>query len=102
MSKSIWVQAAGLGYVEMAREILDRYPAIVTAPDNEGRTPLHYAAVCRDGGVMYDLLTEYGADEAKLDNVRLVLFFEAQNFEDRVADTVKFDLLNLRKMLWKS
>lgn len=56
----------------MAKEILVRYPSIVNAPDNEGRTPLHYAAICRDGGLMYDLLVDYGADENKLDNVRKI------------------------------
>ncbi|XP_058794332.1 uncharacterized protein LOC131666023 isoform X2 [Phymastichus coffea] len=61
-------KAAGLGYVELAKEILDKYPAIVSAQDGDGRIPLHYAAVCRDGGVMFDLLVEYGSDESKLDN----------------------------------
>ena len=53
----------------MVKEILDRNPSIVNAQDNDGRTPLHYAAACREGGVMYDLLMEYGADENKLDHV---------------------------------
>lgn len=58
-----------MGYTDIAREILERYPATVTAQDNEGKTPLHYAAALKDDGVMYDLLTENGADESKLDNV---------------------------------
>lgn len=53
----------------MAREILERYPAAALAQDNEGKTPLHYGAAQRDGGAMYDLVVEYGADESKLDNV---------------------------------
>lgn len=62
-------KAAGLGYTDIAREILERYPETVAAQDNEGKTALHYAAALKDDGVMYDLLTEYGADESKLDNV---------------------------------
>lgn len=62
-------KAAGLGYTDIAREILERCPATVAAQDNEGKTPLHYAAALKDDGVMYDLLTEHGADESKLDNV---------------------------------
>lgn len=42
------------------------------AQDNDGKTPLHYAAALKDGGAMYDLLVEYGADESKLDNVSTV------------------------------
>lgn len=58
-----------MGYSDIAREILERYPAAVAAQDNEGKTPLHYAAALKDDGAMYDLLTDYGADESKLDNV---------------------------------
>lgn len=58
-----------MGYTELAREILEKYPAVVAAQDNEGKTALHYAAALKDEGVMYDLLTQYGADESKLDNV---------------------------------
>lgn len=64
-----YLKAAGLGYTDVAREILDRCPATVAAQDNEGKSPLHYAAALKDDGVMYDLLTEHGADESKLDNV---------------------------------
>lgn len=39
------------------------------AQDNDGKTPLHYAAAAKDDGTLYNLLVEYGADESKLDNV---------------------------------
>lgn len=39
--------------------------------DNDGKTPLHYAAAVKDGGTLYDLLAEHGADESKLDNVSM-------------------------------
>lgn len=58
-----------MGYTDIAREILERYPETVTAQDNEGKTPLHYAAALKDDGAMYNLLAEHGADESKLDNV---------------------------------
>ncbi|XP_043270896.1 uncharacterized protein [Venturia canescens] len=61
-------KAAGLGYTEIAREIIDKYPAALSLQDNDGRTPLHYAAIAKDEGATYDLLVEHGADENKLDN----------------------------------
>ncbi|XP_015185823.1 PREDICTED: uncharacterized protein LOC107071377 isoform X2 [Polistes dominula] len=81
-------KAAGLGYLEVAREILERYPSVVTAQDNEGKTPLHYAAALKDDGTMYNLLTEYGADESKLDNKQK----EAAFYKNRPSDV---DLSNL-------
>lgn len=62
-----------MGYTDIACEILEKYPAAVAAQDNEGKTPLHYAAALKDDGAMYDLLTEHGADESKLDNVSISL-----------------------------
>lgn len=61
-----------MGHTDIAREILEKYSATVAAQDNEGKTPLHYAAAIKDGGEMYDLLTEHGADESKLDNVSVI------------------------------
>lgn len=60
-----------MGFEDIAREILERNPETVAAQDNEGKTPLHYAAALKDGGAMYDLLVENGADESKLDNVSI-------------------------------
>ncbi|XP_011056028.1 PREDICTED: uncharacterized protein LOC105147016 isoform X4 [Acromyrmex echinatior] len=81
-------KAAGLGYTDIAREILERCPATVMAQDNEGKTPLHYAAALKDDGVMYDLLTEHGADESKLDNRQKAPAF----YKNRPSDV---DLSNL-------
>ncbi|XP_033220380.1 uncharacterized protein LOC117174999 isoform X2 [Belonocnema kinseyi] len=61
-------KAAGLGNLEIAREILELYPDAVFAQANDGKTPLHYAAAAKDDGLMYNLLVEFGADEGKLDN----------------------------------
>ena len=68
-------QAAGLGHMEIAREILELYPAAVLAQDNDGKTPLHYAAAVKDDGLMYNLLVEFGADEGKLDNVSKFIYW---------------------------
>ncbi|XP_063974587.1 uncharacterized protein LOC135161174 isoform X6 [Diachasmimorpha longicaudata] len=81
-------KAAGFGYLDIAREILERYPAAVLAQDNDGKTPLHYGAAVRDGGAMYELLTEYGADESKLDNKNKAAAF----YKNRPGD---IDLTNL-------
>ncbi|KAK2575088.1 hypothetical protein KPH14_008818 [Odynerus spinipes] len=81
-------KAAGLGYLEVAREILERYPSVVTAQDNDGKTPLHYAAALKDDNAMYNLLTEYGADESKLDNKQKAAAF----YKNRPSDV---DLSNL-------
>ncbi|OAD60251.1 hypothetical protein WN48_06100, partial [Eufriesea mexicana] len=61
-------KAAGLGHTEIARVILAKNPSVVEAQDNDGKTPLHYAAGAKDDGTLYNLLTEYGADESKLDH----------------------------------
>ncbi|GIY37785.1 tankyrase-1 [Caerostris extrusa] len=42
--------------------LLDRYPSVVHARDHRGRTPLHYAAVLSDGGEIYKMLLDHGAD----------------------------------------
>ncbi|XP_044592155.1 uncharacterized protein LOC123270250 isoform X1 [Cotesia glomerata] len=61
-------KAAGLGYIDIATKIVEKYSQAALAVDNEGKTPLHYAAALKDGGSMYDLLVEYGVDESKLDH----------------------------------
>lgn len=64
-----------MGYADIAREILDKHPATVAGQDNDGKTPLHYAAALKDDSAMYDFLVEHGADESKLDNVSDILSF---------------------------
>lgn len=62
-------QAAGLGHTDIVQYILDRYPNAVFTKDHEGRTALHYAAILKDNGEMFNLLKEYRADDAILDKV---------------------------------
>lgn len=49
--------------------IADRYPQGINDVDNDGRTPLHYAATVRDEQHTYNTLVGLGADEAVVDNV---------------------------------
>ncbi|KAI4461136.1 atp:guanido phosphotransferase n-terminal domain [Holotrichia oblita] len=61
-------KAAGLGYHDIARYIVEQYPKSLQITDNDGRTPLHYAAIVKDGGQMFEYLLSAGADESILDN----------------------------------
>ncbi|XP_035230763.1 LOW QUALITY PROTEIN: uncharacterized protein LOC118202692, partial [Stegodyphus dumicola] len=55
------------GHTDIVKYIIDNFPEALDGPDNEGRTPLHYAAVMRDGGSYYRILLMAGADEAVKD-----------------------------------
>ena len=46
----------------------------LTIKDRMGRTPFHYAAICNDGGVFYDLLKQHGADSSIVDSVSFKKF----------------------------
>ncbi|XP_073956845.1 uncharacterized protein isoform X6 [Choristoneura fumiferana] len=61
-------KAAGLGHVSIMKYIADRYPQGINDVDNDGRTPLHYAATVRDDQHTYNTLVGLGADEAVVDN----------------------------------
>lgn len=55
--------------MDIVEYILNEYPECISAIDNEGRTPLHYAALLKDDGKMTKYLIDNGADESALDNV---------------------------------
>ncbi|XP_047991673.1 protein starmaker [Leguminivora glycinivorella] len=61
-------KAAGLGHVSILKYIADRYPQGINDVDNDGRTPLHYAAIVRDEQHTFSTLVGLGADESVLDN----------------------------------
>ncbi|XP_023934785.2 uncharacterized protein LOC112043546 isoform X2 [Bicyclus anynana] len=61
-------KAAGLGHNGILKYIIERYPQGINDVDNEGRTPLHYAAVVKDDQHTYNTLTSAGADESAVDN----------------------------------
>lgn len=65
----MFFKAAGLGHLEIADFIVQRYPNCVAAVDCNGRTPLHYAALVKDDGQMFDFLVKAGVDESALDSV---------------------------------
>lgn len=46
-----------------------RFPETTSATDNNGRTPLHYAATLKDNGHFYNLLNHLGANPKVEDNV---------------------------------
>ncbi|KAG8194826.1 hypothetical protein JTE90_017265 [Oedothorax gibbosus] len=55
------------GHTDIVKYVIDNFPEALDGPDNEGRTPLHYAAVMRDGGTYYRTLLMAGADETVKD-----------------------------------
>ncbi|XP_063536102.1 uncharacterized protein LOC134745920 isoform X2 [Cydia strobilella] len=61
-------KAAGLGHVSIMKYIADRYPQGINDVDNDGRTPLHYAAIVRDEQHTFNTLVGLGADESVVDN----------------------------------
>lgn len=67
-------KAAGLGHKGIAEYIVQRYPSAVSAIDALGRTPLHYAALLKDDGQMFDFLVQAGVDESVLDSVEITRF----------------------------
>ncbi|XP_028173536.1 serine/threonine-protein phosphatase 6 regulatory ankyrin repeat subunit A [Ostrinia furnacalis] len=61
-------KAAGLGHGGILKYIAERYPQGINDVDNDGRTPLHYAAAVKDEQHTYNTLVGYGADEGIVDN----------------------------------
>lgn len=62
--------AAIFGNTSIVRYLAGRFPETVQVADDNGRTPLHYAAVLKDNGHYYNLLVHLGADTRIEDNVR--------------------------------
>ncbi|CAK1556391.1 unnamed protein product [Leptosia nina] len=65
---TVFHKAAGLGHCGILKYIIERYPQGISEQDNEGRTPLHYAAIVRDDQHTFKTLIGFGADEGAVDN----------------------------------
>ncbi|CAG4971061.1 unnamed protein product [Parnassius apollo] len=61
-------KAAGLGHCGILKYIVEKYPQGINDVDNNGRTPLHYAATVKDEQHTYNTLVGLGADESVVDN----------------------------------
>ncbi|XP_045498515.1 uncharacterized protein LOC123696406 [Colias croceus] len=61
-------KAAGLGHGGILKYLIERYPQGINEIDNDGRTPLHYAAIVKDDQHTFKTLSSFGADEGALDN----------------------------------
>uniref|UniRef100_A0A182P317 Uncharacterized protein n=1 Tax=Anopheles epiroticus TaxID=199890 RepID=A0A182P317_9DIPT len=57
------------GHAGIVRYLAGRFPETLTATDDDGRTPLHYAATLKDNGHFYNLLTHLGANPKMEDNL---------------------------------
>nr|XP_045618567.1 uncharacterized protein LOC123770574 [Procambarus clarkii] len=57
--------AAGAGNAQLVRHLVNLYPDGVNVEDNDGRTPLHHAALSKEVGARqaYDLLKREGASD---------------------------------------
>ncbi|KAI1292899.1 Serine/threonine-protein phosphatase 6 regulatory ankyrin repeat subunit B [Halotydeus destructor] len=56
------------GHLDVLVFIVSQFPETIDGPDNEGRTPLHYAAVVGDNdNQYYELLKKAGAQDTVLD-----------------------------------
>ncbi|KAJ8930274.1 hypothetical protein NQ314_016941 [Rhamnusium bicolor] len=70
------------GKEDIAEYIVNEYPNSVNITDNDGRTPLHYAALLKDNGRMTNFLIEHGADESALDSKqKTAAYYKTRNSE---------------------
>ncbi|XP_013793203.1 putative ankyrin repeat domain-containing protein 31, partial [Limulus polyphemus] len=77
------------GHSDVMAYIISQFPETMDGPDNEGRTPLHYAAVVTDGGKYYSILIHAGADNTIKDKYGHI----PQDYLDQP------DLLTIRDLL---
>ncbi|XP_050095097.1 uncharacterized protein LOC126577477 [Anopheles aquasalis] len=61
--------ATVFGHAGIVRYLAGRFPETLSATDDNGRTPLHYAATLKDNGHFYNLLTHLGANPKVEDNL---------------------------------
>ncbi|KAH8308888.1 hypothetical protein KR059_002762, partial [Drosophila kikkawai] len=80
------------GHTDIVRYLASRFPETMTITDNDGRTPLHYAATIKDNGHFYHMLLQLGANPKSLDK----LGHSAEFYLDR--DKAK-NILNYTELL---
>lgn len=61
--------ATVFGNTSIVRYLAGRFPETLQVADDNGRTPLHYAAVISDNGHYYNLLMHLGANNKVDDKV---------------------------------
>ncbi|XP_023177644.1 ankyrin repeat-containing protein YCR051W isoform X3 [Drosophila hydei] len=57
------------GHSDIVRYLASRFPETMAITDNDGRTPLHYAATIKDNGHFYNVLSQLGANPKALDKL---------------------------------
>ncbi|RWS09895.1 Tankyrase-1-like protein [Dinothrombium tinctorium] len=55
------------GQRDIIKYLLEKFGSVIHSRDHRGRTALHYAAVVPDGGELYRMLVDAGADEKATD-----------------------------------
>lgn len=63
--------ATVFGNTSIVRYLAGRFPETVQQVDDQGRTPLHYAATLADNGHYFNLLLHLGANAGHKDNVSI-------------------------------
>ncbi|XP_030388519.1 uncharacterized protein LOC115634764 [Scaptodrosophila lebanonensis] len=57
------------GHSDIVRYLASRFPETMDATDNDGRTPIHYAATIKDNGHFYNVLMQLGANTKVVDKL---------------------------------
>ncbi|XP_065337942.1 uncharacterized protein LOC135938278 isoform X2 [Cloeon dipterum] len=81
-------KAAGLGHLEIVKEILSRFPDAQKVADETKKTPLHYAALLKTEHPVYKALLDAGADENVLDKKERSPLYYAQHPNDHIDTTL--------------
>ncbi|XP_026842442.1 uncharacterized protein LOC6590088 isoform X4 [Drosophila persimilis] len=82
------------GHTDIVRYLASRFPETMTITDNDGRTPLHYAATIKDNGHFYNMLSQLGGNSKALDKLGHTAEFYLD--KEKAKDILNYtELLNL-------
>ncbi|XP_022227608.2 uncharacterized protein LOC111077577, partial [Drosophila obscura] len=82
------------GHTDIVRYLASRFPETMTITDNDGRTPLHYAATIKDNGHFYNMLLQLGGNPKALDKLGHTAEFYLD--KEKAMDILNYtELLNL-------